>query len=222
MSSFHRSHLQWASLLSVATRLGNLPCKLKRSRHRRGRRPSRCPWRNVWHEICGRLWSAPLHPGLGEGTLTIAPQTSSNAILTLTDLECDRRLTHGHSRQASLPLICHQRGSSCRRNDRRAGPRRGSLFQDQLLECQVRDSLAQSVALFLKLLETLYLVALQTTKLLAPPAIRELRQADRAYSCSDRSALRQQQVSLAQLRSDLFGPMLLLGHLDVLSNGSIA
>ena len=46
---------------------------------------------------------------------------------------------------------------------------RGSLFQDQLLERQVRHSLAQPVVLFLKLLEAFHLIALQATKLLAPP-----------------------------------------------------
>ena len=45
---------------------------------------------------------------------------------------------------------------------------RGSLFQDQLLERQVRHCLAQPVVLFLKLFQALYLIALQATKLLAP------------------------------------------------------
>src|SRR5690606_10408165 len=35
-------------------------------------------------------------------------------------------------------------------------------------------------------------------------------------------SLRQQNIDLAQLRDDLFGLMLLLGHSNVLSNGSIA
>ena len=53
---------------------------------------------------------------------------------------------------------------------RREGLRsfRGSLFQDQLLERQVRHCLAQPVVLFLKLFQALYLIALQATKLLAP------------------------------------------------------
>src|SRR6478752_5073413 len=99
---------------------------------------------------------------------------------------------------------------------------RGSLFQDQLLERHVRHCLAQPVVLFLKLFQALYLIALQATKLLAPPVIRELRHADRTNRFANRSALRQQHIDLTQLRDDLFGPMLLLGHSNVLSNGSIA
>src|SRR5690606_909983 len=93
---------------------------------------------------------------------------------------------------------------------------RGSLFQDQLLECQVRHRLAQPVILFLKLFQALYLVTLQATELLAPPVIRKLRHADQANRFSDRSALRQQNIDLAQLRHDLFRSMLLLGHSNVL------
>src|SRR6188508_1468823 len=66
---------------------------------------------------------------------------------------------------------------------------RGSLFQDQLLQRQLRHSLAQPVVLFLKLLEAFHLVALQATKLLAPPVIRELRHADRTNRFANRSAL---------------------------------
>src|SRR5690606_19933139 len=93
---------------------------------------------------------------------------------------------------------------------------RGGLFQDQLLERQVRHSLAQPVVLFLELLQPLYLVTLQAAELLAPPIVCKLRHADRANRFSDRSALRQQHVDLAQLRHDLFRPMLLLGHSNVL------
>src|SRR5690606_19493965 len=99
---------------------------------------------------------------------------------------------------------------------------RGSLFQDQLLERQVRHSLAQTVVLFLKLLQPLHLVTLQAAELLAPAVIRELRHADRANRLANRFSLRQQNIDLAQLRDDLFGLMLLLGHSNVLSNGSIA
>src|SRR5690606_25344325 len=73
-----------------------------------------------------------------------------------------------------------------------------------------------------KLLETLHLIALQAAKLLAPPVIRELRHADRANRLANRFSLRQQNIDLTQLRDDLFGLMLLLGHSNVLSNGSIA
>src|SRR5690606_1010571 len=93
---------------------------------------------------------------------------------------------------------------------------RSSLFQDQLLECQVRDRLAQPVILFLELLQPLHLVTLQATELLAPPVIRKLRHADQTDRFSDRTTLRQQNIDLAQLRHDLFGFVLLLGHSNVL------
>src|SRR5690606_30098135 len=99
---------------------------------------------------------------------------------------------------------------------------RGSLFQDQLLEREVRHSLAQPVILFLEFFQPLHLIALQAAELLAPAIIRELRHADRANRLANRSSLRQQNIDLAQLRDDLFGLMLLLGHSNVLSNGSIA
>src|SRR5690606_14235411 len=57
---------------------------------------------------------------------------------------------------------------------------RGSLFQDQLLEREVRHSLAQPVILFLEFFQPLHLIALQAAELLAPAIIRELRHADRA------------------------------------------
>src|SRR5690606_18264700 len=70
--------------------------------------------------------------------------------------------------------------------------------------------------------QPLHLIALQAAELLAPAIIRELRHADRANRLANRSSLRQQNIDLAQLRDDLFGLMLLLGHSNVLSNGSIA
>src|SRR5690606_9607347 len=82
--------------------------------------------------------------------------------------------------------------------------------------------LAQPVILFLELLQPLHLVTLQATELLAPPVIRKLRHADQTDRFSDRTTLRQQNIDLAQLRHDLFGFVLLLGHSNVLSNGSIA
>src|SRR5690606_11396123 len=78
------------------------------------------------------------------------------------------------------------------------------------------------VVLFLELLQPLHLVALQAAELLAPAVIRKLRHADRANRLANRFSLRQQNIDLAQLRDDLFRLMLLLGHSNVLSNGSIA
>src|SRR5690606_23606477 len=56
----------------------------------------------------------------------------------------------------------------------------------------------------------------QATELLAPPVIRKLRHADQTDRFSDRTTLRQQNIDLAQLRHDLFGFVLLLGHSNVL------
>src|SRR5690606_512299 len=53
-------------------------------------------------------------------------------------------------------------------------------------------------------------------ELLAPPVIRKLRHADQTDRFSDRTTLRQQNIDLAQLRHDLFGFVLLLGHSNVL------
>src|SRR5690606_22685655 len=75
---------------------------------------------------------------------------------------------------------------------------------------------AQPVILFLELLQPLHLVTLQATELLAPPVIRKLRHADPTDRFSDRTTLRQQNIDLAQLRHDLFGFVLLLGHSNVL------
>src|SRR3569833_456809 len=107
---------------------------------------------------------------------------------------------------------CTMTWSTQRRRREGSEVSRGSLFQDQLLQRQVRHSLAQPVVLFLKLLEAFHLVALQATKLLAPPVIRELRHADRTNRFANRSPLRQQNIDLTQLRDDLFRLVLLLGH----------
>src|SRR5690606_35427002 len=90
------------------------------------------------------------------------------------------------------------------------------------LERQVRYRLAQPVVLFLKLLEALHLITPQTAELLAPAVIRKLRHAYRTNRFANRPTLRQQNIDLTQLRDDLFGLMLLLGHSNVLSNGSTA
>src|SRR5690606_26190409 len=102
---------------------------------------------------------------------------------------------------------------------RREGLRssRGCVFQDQLLQRQIRHRLAQPVILFLEFLQPLHLIAFEATELLAPAVIRELRHADRANRFANRFSLRQQNIDLAQLRDDLFRLVLLLGHYNVLS-----
>src|SRR5690606_35190666 len=67
---------------------------------------------------------------------------------------------------------------------------RSSLFQDQLLERQVRNRLAEPIVLFLKLLETLHLIARQAASLLSPSATLFRSHADRANRLANRFSLR--------------------------------
>src|SRR5262249_8011381 len=69
---------------------------------------------------------------------------------------------------------------------------------------QIRDCLAQSAVLKLKVLEALHLLALQPTELLAPPIIRHLAHPDLADCVHHVLALRDQNIDLPQLRNDLF------------------
>ena len=95
-----------------------------------------------------------------------------------------------------------------------AWPSRSSLFEDQLLERQIRRRLAETVALFLKLLETIHLIAFQAAAFIAPTVILELCHADRTNRFANRSSL--QNIDLAKFGDDLFGLVLLLGHSNVL------
>ena len=54
------------------------------------------------------------------------------------------------------------------------------LLQNELVQCQIRDRLAQSAVLELKILQALHLLGLQPAKLLAPPIIRHLAHPDLA------------------------------------------
>ncbi len=64
---------------------------------------------------------------------------------------------------------------------RRAGLRSfpGRPLQDQLVEREIRNRLAQPLVLGLQLLHPAHLVGLQPTELLAPAVIRDLGHADR-------------------------------------------
>src|SRR6476661_3500821 len=61
-----------------------------------------------------------------------------------------------------------------------------------------------SAVLELKVLQTLHLLALQPTELLAPPIIRHLAHPDLADCVHQVLALRDQNIDLPQLRNDLF------------------
>src|SRR5262249_44575675 len=79
----------------------------------------------------------------------------------------------------------------------------GSLLQNELVQRQIRDCLAQPAVLELKVLQALHLLALQPAKLLAPPIIRHLAHPDLADCVHHVLALRDQNIDLAQLRNDL-------------------
>src|SRR6478752_5136185 len=66
------------------------------------------------------------------------------------------------------------------------------------------SGLAQPAVLELKVLQTLHLLALQPTELLAPPIIRHLAHPDLADCVHQVLALRDQNIDLPQLRNDLF------------------
>src|SRR4030095_14016110 len=89
---------------------------------------------------------------------------------------------------------------------RRAGLRSfpGSLLQNELIQRQIGNRLAQPAVLELKVLQALHLLGLQPTKLLAPPIIRHLAHADLADCVHHVLTLRDQNIHLPQLRDDLF------------------
>src|SRR6185503_3200312 len=71
--------------------------------------------------------------------------------------------------------------AQCRHGDARGlevSP--GGLLQNELVQRQIRDGLAQPAVLELKVLQTLHLLALQPTELLAPPIMRHLAHLDLA------------------------------------------
>src|SRR5262249_38998401 len=95
--------------------------------------------------------------------------------------------------------------AQCRHGDARGlevSP--GGLLKNELVQCQIRDRLAQSAVLELKVLQALHLLALQPAKLLAPPIIRHLAHPDLADCVRHGLPLRDQNIDLPQLRNDLF------------------
>src|SRR5215203_4319161 len=118
--------------------------------------------------------------------------------------------------KVALSTMSAQTG--CARH-RRAGARGsevspGGLLQDELVEREVRDGLAQALVLGLQLLHALDLVGLQAAVLLRPAVVRDLGDPNRADRIRHRGSLRNQNVHLAQLGNNLFGGVSLLSHRD--------
>src|SRR5262249_39661621 len=93
----------------------------------------------------------------------------------------------------------------CRHGDARSlevSP--GGLLQNELVQRQIRDRLAQPAVLELKVLQALHLLGFQSAELLAPPIIRHLAHPDLADCIHHVLALRDQNIELPQLRDDLF------------------
>src|SRR6185369_16009370 len=108
--------------------------------------------------------------------------------------------------------------TGCARH-RRAGARGsevspGGLLQDQLVEREIRDGLAQARILGLQRLHALDLVRLQAAVLLAPAIVRDLGDPNRADRVRHWGSLCDQHIDLAQLGNDLFGGVSLLWHRD--------
>src|SRR5262249_40122694 len=80
----------------------------------------------------------------------------------------------------------------------------GSLLQNELVQRQIRDRLAQPAVLELKLLQALDLLDLQPAKLLTPAIVGHLAHTDLPDRLRHALALRDQNIHLAQLRDDLF------------------
>ena len=92
----------------------------------------------------------------------------------------------------------------------------GGLFQDQLVEGEIRDSPAQPGILSLELFQALDLVALEVAVLGSPAVVGDLRHANRADRLGHGPAPRRQNIRLPQLDDNLFRRVSLLAHLSVL------
>src|SRR5215472_6771969 len=80
----------------------------------------------------------------------------------------------------------------------------GGLLQNELVQRQIGNRLAQPAVLELKVLQALHLLGLQPTELLPPPIIRHLAHPDLTDCIYHVLALRDQNIDLPQLRDDLF------------------
>src|SRR5690606_24575554 len=101
----------------------------------------------------------------------------------------------------------------CRHGDARGSevsPR--SLRQDQLVQCQISHRLAKPFVLLLELLQLPELVTAHAAILLAPPVIRQLRNADLANRIRHRHPLAAHNFNLPKLRDNLVGLVSLVCH----------
>src|SRR5262249_15749887 len=80
----------------------------------------------------------------------------------------------------------------------------GGLLQNELVQRQIGNRLAQPAVLELKVLQALHLLGFQPAELLAPPIIRHLTHPHLADCLHHVLALRDQNLDLPQLRDDLF------------------
>src|SRR5690606_9199653 len=87
-----------------------------------------------------------------------------------------------------------------------------SLRQDQLVQCQISHRLAKPFVLLLELLQLPALVTAHAAILLAPPVIRQLRNADLANRIRHRHPLAAQNFNLPKLRDNLVGLVSLVCH----------
>src|SRR5262249_30993435 len=95
--------------------------------------------------------------------------------------------------------------AQCRHGDARGlevSP--GGLLQNELVQRQIRDGLAQPPVLELKVLQALHLLGFQPAELLAQPIIRHLAHPHLSYCVPYVLAMRDQNIDLPQLRNDLF------------------
>ena len=97
---------------------------------------------------------------------------------------------------------------------------RQRLFEDQLVEREIRDGLSQPGIFLLHLLEALGLVLLQATLFTTPTLITLLQDAQPAANLCARHALAEQHLGLAQKADDLLGGVSLPAPSNLLVCGS--
>ena len=96
------------------------------------------------------------------------------------------------------------------------------LFQDQLIQRQIRDRLPETAILPLQVLQTLGLVSTKAAIFLAPAIVTLLRYAERATSLTNGLALRQGHLGFAQHADNLFWGVAFTAHFVLLSRGQNA
>ena len=97
-----------------------------------------------------------------------------------------------------------------------------SLSQDQLVQHQIRDRLPKTAILLLQVLKTLGLVRTKAALFLAPAIVTLLRYAARATSLTNRLALHQGHLGIAQHADYLFRGVAFTAHFVLLARGQNA